>query len=85
LRLAGSLAPNCQVAMTMAYPRRVGFLRSTTLRDGQWYLNAVFGRNLQDPPHLWLILEGERSILSACKITGLLKEVLIQTSWRPGY
>jgi hypothetical protein len=58
--------------------------RSTTLCDEQWYLGALLGRNLHDPPHLWLVLESERPRLLVYRFTHLLEEARVQAPGRLG-
>ncbi len=38
----------------------------------------MLGRDLQYPPHIWLVLENERPRLTARRLTYLLEKVLVQ-------
>ncbi len=52
--------------------------RPTTLCDERWYLDAVLGCDLHDPPHVWLVLEDGRSHLTAHRLLTYLLEQCIQ-------
>jgi hypothetical protein len=58
-------------------------LRSTTLCDGHWYLDAVLGRDLYDPPHIWLVLKDGQPRLTVHWLTYLLEEALVEALRTP--
>jgi hypothetical protein len=55
LHFAGSIAPDRRVGREIAYPQPVE-LRSTTLPDGHWYLDAVQSCERNNPPYIWLLI-----------------------------
>src|SRR5918998_6763166 len=52
----------------------------TRLGNGHWYLDAVLGRGLRDPPQVWLGLTDERPRLKVHGLAYLLEEPLLQAS-----
>jgi hypothetical protein len=50
---------------------------------GTGYLDAVLGRDLQDPPYVWLVLKDARPHLTVHRLTYLLEEALVQALRTP--
>ncbi len=50
---------------------------------GTGYLDAVLGRDLQDPPYVWLVLKDARPRLTVHRLTDLLEEPLVRAPRTP--
>jgi hypothetical protein len=53
----GSSELDKRVGMGIPYPQPVEFTLDHRLCDRHWYLDAVLGRDLHDPAHVWLVLK----------------------------
>src|SRR5215204_2778051 len=67
-------------------PTTGGLHSRVPLCGGHWYLDAVLGCDLHDPPHVWLALKDQRPMISTVhRLFHLLEEALVQAPRCLGY